>query len=174
MAAKGLLIVFTGDGKGKTTAALGTALRASGHGLRVLIMQFVKGPGWDYGELKALAKIDNVEVRQLGSGFIWEKESLDEDRKLAQEGFRQAKEELSSGRWDMVILDELNIVLSYGLLDEGEVLGVLRERPSGLTVIITGRAASSKLVEAADMVTEMKEVKHPYHEEVKAQRGIEF
>lgn len=174
MAEKGLLIVFTGDGKGKTTAALGAALRASGHGLRVLIMQFVKGPGWDYGELKALSKLDNVEVRQLGSGFIWEKESLDEDRKLAQEGFRQAKEELSSGRWDMVILDELSIVLSYGLLDEEEVLGVLGERPSDLTVIITGRDASPGLVEAADMVTEMKEVKHPYHEGVKAQKGIEF
>jgi cob(I)alamin adenosyltransferase len=113
-------------------------------------------------------------VRQLGSGFIWKKESLDEDRELAQKGWSQAEEELSSGRWDMVVLDELCIVLSYGLLDENRVLEVLKKRPPALTVIITGRNASAAMVDAADLVTEMKEVKHPYHEGVKARKGIEF
>lgn len=174
MADKGLLIVYTGHGKGKTTAALGSVLRAVGHGFRVLMLQFVKGPGWDYGELKSLSEMEGVEVRQLGSGFIWNKDSLDEDRELAKEGWGQAEEEISSGRWDMVVLDELSIVLSYGLLDEESVLKVLKERPPALTVIVTGRNASAALIDAADLVTEMKEVKHPFHEGVKAQRGIEF
>ena len=112
---KGLLIVFTGNGKGKTTAALGMALRAAGHGMRVLILQFIKG-SWRYGELDALKRFPEVEIRTLGTGFTWKKESLEEDRLLAQRGWQVAVAALQSDGLDLLILDELNIVLAYGLL----------------------------------------------------------
>lgn len=172
--AKGLLIVFTGDGKGKTTAALGMALRAAGHGMRVLILQFIKG-GWKYGELEALERFGNVTIKPLGSGFTWKKESLDEDRGLAANGWEGAQRAIDSGEWDMIVLDELNIVLSYGLLPLEPVLEVLRGRPETLHIAVTGRGAAPELMEIADLVTEMRLVKHPYKDQgVKAQKGIEF
>ncbi|HOI95018.1 MAG TPA: cob(I)yrinic acid a,c-diamide adenosyltransferase [Syntrophobacter fumaroxidans] len=174
MGADGLFIVFTGNGKGKTTAALGMALRAAGHGLSVLILQFLKG-SWKYGELEALKRFDTVTIRTLGSGFTWTKENLDEDRRLAREGWELASSEIRGGGYDIVILDEINVVLSYGLLSSEEVLGAVSDRPARLHVVATGRNAPDELIGAADLVTEMREVKHPFRDRgVKAQKGIEF
>ena len=171
---KGLLMVFTGNGKGKTTAALGMALRAAGHNMRVLILQFIKG-AWPYGELEALERFENVRIIPLGTGFTWKKESLDEDRELARAGWERAVAEIGSGELDMVVLDELNIVLSYGLLPLQEVLRGLENRPPELHIVVTGRSAPKELIDLADLVTEMQPLKHPYHHQgIKAQKGVEF
>jgi cob(I)alamin adenosyltransferase len=171
---KGLLIVFTGNGKGKTTAALGMALRAAGHGMRVVVLQFIKG-SWRYGELDALARFPEIEIKTLGTGFTWKKENLDEDRVMAERGWAEAAEAIQRGEVDLVVLDELNIVLAYGLLPLEPVLQTLRARPTGLHVVITGRSAPAELLDAADLVTEMQQVKHPYHDQgVAAQKGVEF
>jgi cob(I)alamin adenosyltransferase len=171
---KGLLIVFTGSGKGKTTAALGMALRSAGHGMRVLILQFIKG-GWRYGELDALKQFSEVEIRTLGTGFTWKKENLEEDRVLAERGWQEAVAALQSDELDMIVLDELNIVLAYGLLKVEHVLPSLQGRVPKLHVVITGRGAPQELLDAADLVTEMVQVKHPYHDQgIAAQRGVEF
>jgi cob(I)alamin adenosyltransferase len=171
---KGLFIVFTGNGKGKTTAALGLTMRAAGHGLRTLILQFLKGT-WQYGELEALKRFPEVTLRTLGSGFTWKKESLDEDRLLARQGWELASAEILRGDYDIIVLDEINYVLSYGLLSAEEVMGVISSRPAGLHVVATGRNAPDELVRGADLVTEMRQVKHPFHDQgVKAQKGIEF
>lgn len=171
---KGLLIVFTGNGKGKTTAALGMALRAAGHGMKTLILQFIKG-AWPYGELEAFERFPEIKIKPLGTGFTWKKENLDEDRELAMNGWQLAREEIARAEYDIIILDELNIVLSYGLLPIGPVMEVLRSRPEGLHIVVTGRNASEEIIGMADLVTEMKQVKHPYHDQgIKAQKGIEF
>jgi cob(I)alamin adenosyltransferase len=170
----GLLIVFTGSGKGKTTAALGMALRAAGHGMRVLILQFIKG-AWSYGELDALEKFDNVLIKPLGTGFTWKKENMDEDRRLAVKGWEEAIREINLAEYDIIVLDELNYVLSYGLLPLELVLQGLKGRPQTLHVVVTGRNAPQELIEMADLVTEMRLVKHPYADKgIKAQKGIEF
>jgi cob(I)alamin adenosyltransferase len=171
---KGLLMVFTGNGKGKTTAALGMALRAAGHGMRVLILQFIKG-AWSYGELEALRRFEEIEIATLGSGFTWKKENLEEDARLARSGWERAAAAIQGSRYELIILDELNYVLAYGLLPLESVLATIKNRPAGLHVVVTGRDAPDELVQAADLVTEMRQIKHPYHEQgVKAQRGIEF
>ncbi|MBP3691437.1 MAG: cob(I)yrinic acid a,c-diamide adenosyltransferase [Schwartzia sp.] len=175
---QGLLIVHTGEGKGKTTAALGLAVRAWGSGLRVLILQFIKG-GQRYGELDAIKALKNVrdtiEVRQCGLGFT----RRDESRKAehiaaAKEAVREAEREIVSGAWDLIILDEINYAVKFGLLATEEVLRLLREKPPALHLVLTGRDAQPEIVEAADLVTEMKLVKHPFEKGVKAQKGIEF
>ncbi len=170
---RGLVIVNTGSGKGKTTAALGAALRAAGTGMQVCIIQFLKG-SWKYGELESLKKIPEIEIHQMGTGFTWEKENLDEDRKLARAAWEKCREAVLSGRYGMVIFDEINYVLGYGLLDEDEVIEFLRQRPEGVHLILTGRNAPERVQEIADMVTEMREVKHHFKKGVKAQKGIEF
>jgi len=173
-AEKGLLIVFTGNGKGKTTAALGMAMRAAGHGMKCLVLQFIKG-GWAYGELRSLEKTEHVTIKTLGSGFTWNKESLEEDRRLAAAGWEEAISEISRGYFQVIVLDELNIVLSYGLLGLETVLSALKERPPGMHIVVTGRNAPEELIEIADLVTEMKQVKHPFHDQgIKARKGIEF
>ena len=170
----GLLIVITGNGKGKTTAALGMVLRAAGHGLRVLILQFIKG-AWSYGELDALEHLPTVSIEPLGSGFTWNKSNLEEDRRLAQAGWQRAAREIRSGKYHMIVLDELHYVLSYGLLDAETVLAALVNRPPHLHIVTTGRNAPDELIRAADLVTEMHQVKHPYHDQgIAAQKGIEF
>lgn len=171
---KGLVIVYTGNGKGKTTAALGLALRAAGQGLRILILQFIKG-AWTYGELTALQQWDNITIQQLGTGFTWNKEDPEEDRELARAGWEKAVAEIGGGNYDMIVLDELNIVLDYGLLPLDSVLETIRNRPSGLHLVVTGRNAPQQLIDCADLVTEMRLIKHPYRDQgIKAQRGIEF
>ena len=178
MERQGLVIVHTGDGKGKTTAALGLALRAWGSGLRVLILQFIKG-GQKYGELAAVEALkgvrDTIEVRQCGLGFT----RRDEARKAehiaaAKEAVCEAEQEIVSGAWDLIILDEINYAVKFGLLETEDVLRLVEKKPQELHLVLTGRDASPELIAAADLVTEMKLVKHPFQEGIKAQKGIEF
>ena len=173
---KGLIIVHTGTGKGKTTAAMGIALRAAGHNYRVLMIQFIKG-SWHYGELESVKRLHpNFEILPMGKGFIrFDKEGpSSEDKEAVAEAWELFKEKMKSGEFDMIILDEINYVLGYNLLDIEEVLEDLKSRPEGLHLILTGRDAHPGLIEIADLVTEMKEIKHPFQRGIKAQKGIEF
>ncbi len=174
---KGLLIVYTGPGKGKTTCALGTAFRAVGQGLRVLMVQFIKG-SWHYGELDAahMLGVDKLEIRAMGRGFVkvGGAETDPEDVRLCEEAWEFARQQINSGRYDLIVLDEINYVISYKMLDVEKVVDTLAKRPEQLHVICTGRSAHPKLVELADLVTEMKEVKHPYAKGILAQRGIDY
>ena len=175
---RGLLLVYTGDGKGKTTAALGLAVRAAGRGLRVLVIQFIKSPERTYGE-KLLFDRLGIEICQTGAGFTWTKTAA-EHRAALQNGWRLAKEKVLSGQYDLIVLDELNNALAIerfpiaDVLPLAEVLDVLRNRPRGLHLVITGRQARPEIVELADLVTEMKAVKHYYDEGVPAVKGIEY
>ena len=173
----GLVIVHTGSGKGKTTAAIGLAVRAWGQGLRVLILQFIKG-GWKYGELKALQKFSpQMEIRQLGEGFTQrgsDQAKRERDCAAADVALQTAVEEIHSGNWDMIILDEINYAIKFGLITEAEALRLLDIRPAGLHLVLTGRDARPALIDRADLVTEMKLIKHPYQQGIKAQQGIEF
>ena len=171
MERRGLIIVHTGDGKGKTTAALGLAIRAWGAGLKVLILQFIKGQRRS-GELEALNAL-GIEVRQLGLGFIT-KENFDEQRKSARAALELAREEILSSAWDLIVLDEINYAVKFGLLDVEETLELMKLRPSQLHLVFTGREASRELIDAADLVTEMKLIKHPFKQGIAAQSGIEF
>lgn len=174
---KGLLIVYTGPGKGKTTCALGTAFRAVGQGLRVVIIQFIKG-SWHYGELDAAKMLgdDKFEILPMGRGFVkvGGAETDPEDVRLTEEAWEFAREKIYSGKCDLVVLDEINYVISYKMLDAERVVEALVKRPEQIHVICTGRNAHPKLVEAADLVTEMREVKHPYTKGILAQRGIDY
>jgi len=174
---KGLLIIYTGPGKGKTTCALGTAFRAVGQGLRVLMVQFIKG-SWHYGELDAAKMLgdDKFELRPMGRGFVkvGGAETDPQDVRLAEEAWEFARQQMESGKYDLVILDEINYVISYKMLDAEKVAEALAKRPEQVHVICTGRSAHPKLVELADLVTEMKEVKHPYTKGILAQRGIDY
>jgi cob(I)alamin adenosyltransferase len=170
---QGLVIVNTGNGKGKTTAALGLLFRASGQGLRVAMFQFIKAKSGNWGESRA-ARTLGVEIVPLGSGFTWTSDDLERDRALAREGWEQCRAAIESGAYDVVILDELTYCFTFNWLELEEVLVVLRQRPEGQHVVITGRDASPALIEFADLVTEMREIKHPYAAGVKAQKGIEF
>ena len=175
-ARRGLILINTGPGKGKTTAALGLALRAVGNGMRVLMLQFLKG-SWHYGELdSAQAFGDNFVLRQMGRGFVkvGGAEADPEDIRLVEEAWREAEAAILSGEWDLVILDEINYAISYGMLAPERVAETLRKRPEMVHVVLTGRSAHPLLVELADTVTEMREVKHAYQKGILAQRGIEF
>ena len=174
---KGLLIVYTGPGKGKTTCALGTAFRAVGQGLRVLMVQFIKG-SWHYGELDAANMLgdDRFEIRPMGRGFVkvGGAETDPEDIRMAEDCWEAGRAAIYSGTYDLVILDEINYTVSYKMLDAIKVVEALKNRPEQVHVICTGRNAHPLLVEQADMVTEMKEVKHPYTKGILAQRGIDY
>jgi cob(I)alamin adenosyltransferase len=175
---RGLTLVYTGDGKGKTTAALGLAVRAVGRDYKVLILQFIKGSQRTYGEALALAKL-GVEMRQLGVGFTWTK-TPEEHRAALQKGLAMAKEEIASGAYDVIILDELNNALGIerfpidDVLPLAEVVEMIKGRPSWMHLVITGRGAKPEIMELADLVTEMKPVKHYYDEGVPAVFGVEF
>ncbi len=174
---KGLLIIYTGPGKGKTTCALGTAFRAVGQGLRVLMVQFIKG-SWHYGELDTAKMLgdDKFEIRVMGRGFVkvGGADTDPEDIRLSEEAWEFAWQQMLSERYDLIILDEINYVISYKMLDAEKVADALARRPERVHVICTGRNAHPKLVEIADLVTEMKEVKHPYTKGILAQRGIDY
>jgi cob(I)alamin adenosyltransferase len=171
---RGLLIVHTGAGKGKSTAAFGMVLRCLGHGFRVGIVQFVKG-AWGTGERTVLARFpDLVTCRAMGEGVTWDTQDRARDIAAARAAWEAAKAMIADPSYRMVLLDELNIVLRYDYLPLDEVMAVLRERPRDLHVVVTGRNAPPPLVEAADLVTEMTLVKHPFRAGVKAQPGIEF
>ena len=170
---KGLVIVHTGTGKGKTTAALGLMLRAWGHGQKVLLLQFMKRPSNNTGEYRAAQRL-GVEVIARGDGLGWRSRDPEKSRALAQELWALAREKINSGEHQMVILDELSYPIQYGWLPVEEALEVLRQRPEGVHVVITGRQVPQPLIDLADLVTEMREVKHPLRHGVKAQPGIEF
>jgi cob(I)alamin adenosyltransferase len=171
---KGLLIVHTGKGKGKSTAAFGMVFRALGHGFRVGVVQFVKGI-WQTGERVVLDKFpDQVTVKAMGEGFTWETQDRVRDIAAARQAWEQAKEMIADPSYRMVLLDELNIVLRYDYLPLDEVVEVLKRRPPDTHVIVTGRNAKDEIIEIADLVTEMEFVKHPFRSGVKAQAGIEF
>ena len=171
---KGLLIVHTGKGKGKSTAAFGLASRAIGNQMRVGIVQFVKGK-WETGERVVLEAFPNLcSIHVMGDGFTWDTQDRQRDIKAAQGAWEQAKLLISDPKYQMIILDELNIVLRYDYLELSSVIETLLSRRPSLHVVITGRNAKHDLIEAADLVTEMNEVKHPFKVGVKAQKGIEF
>ncbi|MFD1701880.1 cob(I)yrinic acid a,c-diamide adenosyltransferase [Methylopila henanensis] len=171
---KGLLIVHTGKGKGKSTAAFGMAMRAIAHGQKVGVVQFIKGP-WESGERDLLRKFpDQVEVHAMGEGFTWETQDRERDIRAAREAWDMSKRFIADPEVKLVILDELNIVLRYDYLDLAEVLSAIAARPEGTHVVVTGRNAKDELIEQADLVTEMTQVKHPFRDGVKAQAGIEF
>jgi cob(I)alamin adenosyltransferase len=173
---RGLIIVNTGPGKGKTTAAMGTALRAVGQGMRVLMLQFLKG-SWHYGELDAVKAFgDKFVMKQMGRGFVkvGPEKPDPEDVKMVEEAWAEGEKAIQSGEWDLVVLDEINYAISYGMLDPAKVVETLKKRPEMVHVILTGRNAHPTIVEAADTVTEMRQVKHAYEKGVMAQRGIEY
>ena len=189
---RGLILINTGPGKGKTTAALGTAMRAAGNGMSVLILQFLKG-SWHYGELDAAAALNaaleagaggaispvparNFVIRQLGRGFVkvGGAETDPEDIRLVEAAWAEAATAILSGDWDLVVLDEINYAIGYKMLAPEAVAEVLRRKPEMVHVILTGRNAHPLLIELADTVTEMREVKHAYQRGILAQRGIEF
>ena len=174
---KGLIIVFTGPGKGKTTAALGTAFRAIGQGMKVLMVQFIKG-SWHYGELDTCQMLgeDKIRILPMGRGFV--KVGVEkpdpEDVRMVEEAWQFASQAIMGGEYDLVILDEVNYAVSYKMLDPAKVVETLRQKPEMVHVILTGRNAHPSIVECADLVTEMREVKHPYQKGILAQRGIEY
>ena len=169
---KGLVIVNTGNGKGKTTAALGLAFRALGHGFRVLMVQFIKG-SWKYGELESAKKFENFTLIPMGRGFVsTDGKIAEEDRKAAGEALSYAQAHMKD--YDMVILDEVIYAIGFGLIDVKEVVNLIKEKPAGVHLVLTGRNAPEEILERADLVTEMREIKHPYQKGIKAQRGVEF
>ena len=171
---KGLLIVHTGNGKGKTTAALGLAMRALGHDLKVCIIQFIKG-SWKYGELFSAERFqENLEFYVMGNGFTWKSADLDHDKQIAREAWEFAQKTIASEKYHLVILDELTYLLNYGIINEADLIECVTNKPENLHVVITGRDAPPALVEVADLVTEMREIKHPYKQGINAQKGIEF
>jgi len=169
----GRVIVNTGKGKGKTTAALGTAFRALGHGHRVCIVQFLKGQG-KYGERLMAEKFDNLDWFICGRGFVFRKENIDDDRRVAREGFQLAKEKIESDQYDLIILDEITYLPHYNFLDVEKIVDLIRNKPKRLSIILTGRDADPKLIEVADTVSSIESIKHAYDQNIKAQKGIEF
>jgi len=172
---EGLIHIYTGNGKGKTTAALGTALRAAGQGLNVLIIQFMKRQA-NIGEMKALAVTNlPITIKQFGRRVFFKTRTCEPmDIHMAHQGLRYCEEAMESGTYDIIVLDEINMAIYFGLLKQDEVIELIERRPSHIHLILTGRKATKKLMDLADLVTDMKEVKHYYHRGVQAQRGLEY
>ena len=171
---KGLVQVYTGNGKGKTSAAFGLALRATGRGLKVCIIQFIKG-GFDYGELYVADKLPGLKLKAFGRGkFVSEKKPDKEDVDLAEEALKTAEEAVKSREYDVIVLDEVNVALNLKLIRIERVLQLIKEKPGQTELVLTGRKAPKEIIEAADLVTEMVEVKHPYNKGFKARKGIEY
>ncbi len=171
---KGLIMVNTGDGKGKTTAALGVAMRCVGNKMNVLMIQFIKG-AWKYGELEVAKKLASyLEIKPMGEGFTWDTKDRARDIKMTEKAWDFGKEKMLSEKYDLVIFDEINYVIDYQYLDVKKVVQALKKKPEKVHVILTGRNAHPEIVEIADLVTEMKEIKHPFKQGILAQKGIEF
>jgi len=169
-----LVQIFTGDGKGKTTAAIGAVIRALGHGLRVYVAFFMKGD-YPYGERSILSQLPNVTIASFGSrGFIDPANIKPEEKEQAKRALAAAREAMLSGSYDLVVLDEVNLAAAWNLVELDEVLKLIEDKPLGVELILTGRRADSKLVKAADLVTEMLKIKHPYDEGVAAREGVEY
>ena len=171
---KGLVQVFTGNGKGKTTAALGTILRAAGHGLRVFIVFFMKGK-YDYGEFSTLSKLPNVDMASFGFRRLTDPANIKpEEIEQARLALAAAREAVLSGNYDLVVLDEVNVALGFNLIKLDEVIKLIKDKPPDVELILTGRYADTRLIELADLVTEMVKVKHPFDKGIKARKGIEY
>jgi len=171
---KGLIQVYTGNGKGKTSAAFGLALRAVGRGLKVYMIQFIKG-GFDYGELFTVRNLSNFTLKAFGRGkFVTSKPPQKEDVDLAQEALHLAERIVQSGNYNIVILDEINVALDLNLISLEDVLKLIKRKPPSLELVLTGRNAHEEVITAADLVTEMKEIKHPFHKGIEARKGIEY
>lgn len=169
---KGFIQIYTGDGKGKTTAALGLAMRAVGHGLKIAFIQFMKK--WEYGELKSARKL-GIEIRQFGiRKFVKKGRPPKKAFEEAEEGMKFAKSVVMSGKYDIVVLDEINTAVDFGLVQKSEALKLIEERPEHVELVLTGRGAPDEFIKIADLVTEMREVKHPFRKGVMARRGIEY
>ena len=177
MSKDGLVIVYTGNGKGKTTAALGLALRAIGYEHKVCMLQFIKG-SWHYGEMNSSKKLEpNFELIAVGKGFVGildDNSPREEHEKYAAEALRICREKIFSGKYNVVILDEVNYAINLGLIDVQEIIKIIKEKPSSLDLVLTGRDAKEEIIELADLVTEMKEIKHPFKSGIKAKKGIDF
>ena len=171
---QGLVIVNTGNGKGKTTASLGTVLRAWGRGMRVCVVQFIKHEKGNWGEIQAAHKLD-IEWHAMGDGFTWLSKDIEETGEKARRAWALAQEKIASGAYDLIVLDEMTYAFHHHWLDLQQTIAWLKEnKPPELHVIITGRGAPPELIEYADLVTEMREIKHPYQRGIRAQQGIEF
>jgi len=170
---RGLLVVYTGKGKGKTTAALGIVFRALGRGLKVAVVQFIKGK-WKTGEGAFAEKLPELTFLVMGRGFTWESDDLSRDKEAARKAWDEASQLIRSGEHAIVVLDELTYVINYDFVSLDEVLGTLRDRPAHVHVVVTGRNAPDEMVEMADLVTEMKSIKHPFEKGIAAQPGIDF
>jgi cob(I)alamin adenosyltransferase len=171
---QGLTQVYTGDGKGKTSAAFGLAVRAIGRGLKVYVIQFIKG-GFDYGELHVIQHLPNLEIKAFGRGkFVTQVPPNEEDVKLADQAFNLAEHIVNSGKYDIVILDEINVALHLKLIELDKVTKLVEKKPKHVELVLTGRNAPPKILEVADLVTEMKEIKHPYTNGMPPREGIEY
>lgn len=177
MTQNGLTIVYTGKGKGKTTAALGIAIRAIGYSKKICMIQFIKG-SWHYGEMNSSKRLEpEFEMIAIGKGFVGiidDKSSKEEHKEIAREAIRTSKEKIQSGKYDIVILDEINYALNLGLISLNEVLDLIRSKPPNLDLVLTGNYAKEQIIEEADLVTEMREIKHPFQKGIKAKEGIDF
>jgi cob(I)alamin adenosyltransferase len=169
---RGLLMVNTGNGKGKSTAAFGVAMRAIGQGLTVTVIQFIKGK-WKTGEMEAAQRL-GLEFLPMGRGFTWESKNLEEDKALMHQAWAVASEKILCGKYDLIILDEINYVLGYGYIPVDEVVRSLQSRPAHVHVVLTGRNAPEQITSIADCITEMRDVKHPYRSGIPAQKGIDY
>jgi cob(I)alamin adenosyltransferase len=177
MPEKGLIIVYTGKGKGKTTAALGIALRAVGHGYKVGMIQFIKGE-WFYGELTSSKRLEpEFELIAAGRGFVGiidDDHPIEDHQKAAKNAIEVAKQKIASGIYDIMILDEVNYAAKLNLISQQDILGVIASKPEKTSLVLTGNYVSEAIMNAADLVTEMKEIKHPYQKGIKAKKGIDF
>lgn len=170
----GRILVNTGNGKGKTTAALGVAMRAVGHGMRVLMVQFLKG-NWSTGEIRAIDRLaPDLHAVRMGRGFTWEHENVEEDRQAALAAWEYSRTALASGKYDLMVLDEINYAIHYGFVDAADVVVALKARPPTMHVILTGNYAHPAIVDLADTVTDMRMIKHAFREGARAVRGIEY
>jgi cob(I)alamin adenosyltransferase len=169
----GLIVVNTGNGKGKTSSALGMLLRCYGHGMKVAMLQFIKSKEHQYGEHRAAEKL-GVEIIPLGAGFTWLSKDIEIDKALARDCWALCKQKIMSGEYDCIILDELTYTITYGWLPVQEIIDVLKNRPPELHIIITGRDAAPELIDIADTVTEMREIKHAYKKGIKPRKGIDL
>ena len=173
----GLTIVYTGKGKGKTTAALGIALRAAGYKKKICMIQFIKG-SWHYGEMDSSKKLEpELEMVAIGKGFVGiidDKSPKEDHEKIAKEAIKISNEKIQSGKYDIVILDEINYAVNLGLISLDEVISLIKSKPQKLDLVLTGNHAKDEVIEIADLVTEMKEIKHPFQQGIKAKKGIDF
>ncbi|MGQ0606804.1 MAG: cob(I)yrinic acid a,c-diamide adenosyltransferase [Candidatus Nitrosotenuis sp.] len=173
----GLVIVYTGRGKGKTTAALGMALRAIGHNYKICMIQFIKG-SWHYGEMSSSKRLEpEFELTAIGKGFVGildDKTPRETHQKIAKEAIQMAKEKILSEKYNIVILDEINYAVNLGLIDVANVLDLIKSKPQDVTLVLTGNHVKQEIIDVADLVTEMKEIKHPFQRGIRAKKGIDF